>query len=681
MKLIDTTFCHPTVISFLKISIGIPFQIVHQYLVQKPFLLNSKHIFLYLYNLISKISSQSPLMKNRILFLLFLLFCIHNIYAQPTIQWKKCYGGTLTDQSNSIHQTKDDGYIIAGFSESTNGDVTGNHGLNDYWLVKTDSLGTILWQKTYGGTKDERATFVQQTSDLGYIVSGYSQSNDGDVTGHHGLTTIYDCWILKTDSTGVIEWQKSLGGTSVDYATCVRQTADGGYIVSGYTLSINGDVTANHGSYDYWIVKLDSTGVIQWEKSYGGTSFDQANSIQQTTDGGYIVAGISQSVNGDVTGNHGNVDYWVIKIDSLGALQWQKSLGGSGIDEAYSVQQTFDGGYIVSGWSNSLNGDVIGHPPATNLDYWIVKLNSIGTIVWQKTFGGTANENALSIKQCTDYGYIIAGWSKSNNGDVTGHHGGATDDYWLLRLDSIGTKQWQISLGGTAHDQASCIQQTKDGGYVVTGSALSIDGDVTGHHGSVNHDYWVIKLNKFNLPVELITFNAKLNSKQIVDINWSTASEINNSYFTIERSSDAKNFEIVKTVAGAGNSTVILKYYSFDEKPLPGISYYRLKQTDFDGSFEYSEIISVKNNSATFNVYPNPSDGISININISGDRNEEVMVSIYDIKGREMFSKNIFKSDEENTFVLLPENKLSPGVYMIVVKNDFEIEHQSLVVK
>ncbi len=231
--------------------------------------------------------------------------------AQPTIEWQKSLGGTGAEYAWSIQQTTDGGYIVAGFSFSNDGDVTGNHGWADYWVVKLTSTGAITWQKCLGGTGGEQASSIQQTADGGYIVAGFSYSTNGDVAGNNGVS---DYWVVKLDSGGVIDWQKCLGGTGGEQASSIRQTADGGYVVAGFSSSTNGDVTGNNGGGDYWVVKLDSTGVIDWQKCLGGTASDAASSIQQTIDGGYIVAGQSYSNDGDVTGNHGNEDFWVVKL-------------------------------------------------------------------------------------------------------------------------------------------------------------------------------------------------------------------------------------------------------------------------------------------------------------------------------------------------------------------------------
>jgi len=191
--------------------------------------------------------------------------------------------------------------------------------------LHAQSAPAIEWQKSLGGIIDDVAYCVQQTSDGGYIVGGYAVSNNGDVSLNHGNN---DYWIVKLDASANITWQKCLGGSNVDKGYSVEQTSDGGYIVAGESLSIDGNVTGNHGSYDCWIVKLDANGNIMWQKSLGGTLHDSGNSIQQTKDGGFILAGFSYSNDGDVTGNHGNRDFWIVKLDSAGNITWQKSLGG-----------------------------------------------------------------------------------------------------------------------------------------------------------------------------------------------------------------------------------------------------------------------------------------------------------------------------------------------------------------
>ncbi len=432
-------------------------------------------------------------MKNLLFTTFATLLSLSFATAQPTIQWQKCLGGGADDKARSIQQTNDGGFIVAGFSFSNDGDVSGNHGDFDLWVVKLTSMGTIEWQKSLGGADAEGAFSIQLTIDGGYIVAGYSRSNDGDASGNHGSG---DYWVVKLNSIGTIEWQKSLGGTGGDYAQFIQQTNDGGYIVTGYSSSNDNDVSGNHGQFDCWIVKLTSIGTIEWQKSLGGTGGDYAEFIQQTNDGGYIVGGSSNSNDGDVSGNHGDNDYWVVKLTSIGSIEWQKSYGGTGNDAAGAIQQTSDGGYIVGGSSSSNDGDVSGNHGDN--DCWVVKLTSIGSIEWQKSFGGSSSELIVSIIQTYDGGYIVGGFSSSNDGDVSVNNGDS--DYWLFKLTSMGAIEWQKSLGGTGSDGASSLQQTIDGGYIVAGTSSSNDGDVSGNHGQ--EDFWVVKLSISPLSIE-----------------------------------------------------------------------------------------------------------------------------------------------------------------------------------
>ena len=435
--------------------------------------------------------------KHLLLFIIILKSYL--LSAQPSIQWQKSLGGSGRDFAPTIEKTLDGGYIIAGITESNDSDVTGYRGNADYWIVKINNSGSIEWKKTLGGTDKDYPYSIQQTSDEGYIVAGYSISDDIDITGNHGQE---DYWIAKLNNAGVLEWQKSLGGSNNDIAYSIQQTSSGGYIVAGSTKSTDGDITFHHGSIsiqnDFWIVNLDSTGGIIWEKSLGGGSSDIAYSVKQTTDGGFIVAGNSNSTDGDVTGNHGtsgNSDFWIVKLNSSGIIQWQKALGGDLGDFAASIQQTSDGGYIVAGNSFSSNGDVTLHYGSfVDYDYWIVKLDSTGILMWQKTFGGTSTDMATSIRQTTDGGYIVAGYTNSDDWDLMGLHGITFDyDYWILKLSDSGVIQWQKVLGGTKDDVAFSVQETSDNGFIVSGNSRSNNRDVTGNNGE--SDFWIVKLS------------------------------------------------------------------------------------------------------------------------------------------------------------------------------------------
>ncbi|MCC7438427.1 MAG: T9SS C-terminal target domain-containing protein [Armatimonadetes bacterium] len=410
--------------------------------------------------------------------------------AQPnplTIEWQKSLGGSRDDIANSIVPTSDGGYIVVGKSTFTDSGVDTTYSSYDSWIVKLTNIGVVEWQLPLGGSDYDEALRIAPTHDGGYIVAGVHTIADGDMSKAHGAL---DVWIVKLTSVGAVEWQQLYGGSKNDWAASIEPTSDGGYIIAGSSASTDGDVAGHHGTSvtsDFWIVKLTSTGIIEWQRSLGGSSTDAAASIKQTIDGGYIVAGSGISTDGDITGNHGHLDYWIVKLTSTGGLEWQRSFGGGSADYATSVALANDGGYIVAGVSYSYGSIAYGR---SRSNYWIVKLTNVGKIEWQKSLGGSFNEAAASIVPTSDGGYIVAGHSYSSDGDVTGNHGAA--DAWIVKLTSAGVIEWEKSLGGGRVDATTSIVPTSDGGYIVAGYSDSNDGDVTGNYGE--YDYWIVKL-------------------------------------------------------------------------------------------------------------------------------------------------------------------------------------------
>ncbi len=449
-----------------------------------------------IYPIVTKIQYVRALIK--ILSLLLLVFQGTTAYAQcPGIDWKKSFGGTGHDLLQSIQHCVEGGFVAAGYSHTANGDVTQNHGNKDFWVVRLSDTGSIVWQKSLGGSEDDYAASVIRTNDGGFVVFGYTSSDDGDITSSKGGI---DYWMVKLDEIGNVEWQKSLGGSIFEYGHEVIQTTDGGFAVVGFSCSVDGDITGNHGDYDYWVVKLDGSGEILWQKALGGSSLDQAFGIRQTTDGGYIVAGASISDDGDVSHHIASNDCWIVKLDASGNLSWEKSYGGTGSEFPSSIVQTSDGGYVFAGWSTSSNGDAtVNHGER---DAWIVKLNSVGDLLWQHSYGGSLTETANEIRQTPDGNYIVCGYSFSDDGDLSSNQG--EEDYWIMKLDYSGNLIWQQSFGGSHADQGRAIAQSPDGSFILSGGSDSNDGDVTGNHGNGNKDGWVLKLYPEVLSLETL---------------------------------------------------------------------------------------------------------------------------------------------------------------------------------
>ena len=534
---------------------------------------------------------------NKLLTIFFLLISAFANAQAPAIEWQKSLGGSGWDYGESVFQTSDGGYIIAGISESINGDVTGNHGGGDYWIVKMDMAGTIQWKQTLGGSLYDLANSVIQTTDGGYIIAGVSISSDGDVTGNKGN---FDYWIVKLKTDGAVDWKKNLGGSGWDDGESIVQTTDGGYIIAGYSNSTDIAGIINKGGYDYWIVKIDNTGNITWSKNYGGTGDDYAYSIKQTTDNGYVVSGWSTSNDKDIAAdNHGGKDYWAVKLNNTGNIDWAKSLGGPGDDNSYSIVQSADGGYVAAGFSGANGGNVSGNHGSN--DYWVAKLDNLGSLQWQKSLGGSGDDQAFPIQNCADGGFIVAGYGGSNDGDASGNHG--SFDLWVVRLSGSGNIEWQKSLGSTGSEDARSLQQTTDGGYVVFGSSGEANGDVTANQG--NLDYWIVKLGAFALPLHLLNFEAVKN-KTSVQLSWQTTNEINTSHFIVQSSINGTTFNNIARVA-ARNTSGNNDYSFTDTNPLNGVNFYRLQMVDRDGKTTYSSIIKIVfTDKNELQVFPNP---------------------------------------------------------------------------
>jgi len=383
-------------------------------------------------------------MKSFFKILLIFIFVVLLVYPNVAQTWFRHYGGFSSDIARSIQQTSDGGYIVAGQTDSY------TYGNSDFAIYRLDSNGNKIWFKHYGGTSLDSAYSIQQTSDGGYIVAGQTESYT------HGGT---DFAIYKLNSSGNKVWFKHYGGASSERAYSIQQTSDGGYIVAGYTGSFT------HGNNDFAIYKLNSSGNNIWFKHYGGANNDDAHSIQQTSDGGYIVAGYTGSF------THGNNDFAIYKLNSSGNKIWFKHYGGIGDDNGLSIQQTSSGGFVVAGHTYSYTHG--------GYDFGIYKLDSSGNQVWFKNYGGINNDHGSSIQQTSDGGYIVAGetWSYTYG----------SNDFAIYKLNSSGNKVWFKHYGGTSSDKANLIQQTTDGGYVVAGDTWS--------YSYGNNDFAIYKLD------------------------------------------------------------------------------------------------------------------------------------------------------------------------------------------
>lgn len=417
---------------------------------------------------------------------------VTKLHADGTVQWTRVLGGSLSEFGGDCLETSDGSFMISGNSYSTNGDLTTNHGDEDLWVLKLSSTGAIIWQRTYGGSSTELGGTMLETPDGGFLLQLTTASNDGDVVGYHDGGT-QDHWLLKIDGSGSIVWSRALGGSGFDSGGRLITTADGGFLVVLQTESNDGDITNYHGNTDCCLVKLSSTGSVLWSRCVGGSQRDNGFDLLELSNGDIMFLGATASSDMDITLNRGGYDVFLAKLTSTGSLLWLRTYGGSMDDDCRSLARTADGGFLFVGSSASNDGDVSGDQGG--IDVCLMKVEADGSLEWQRSYGGSMGEGAF-LYGMEDDGFLLTGLTQSSDGDVMGAHGGG--DLWFIKVGANGDLIWQRCLGGSNSDWGYMQARTADGGYVAIGYTDSNDGDVSGNHGG--RDMWVVKL-KVNVPI------------------------------------------------------------------------------------------------------------------------------------------------------------------------------------
>ena len=436
--------------------------------------------------------------------------------VSPSIEWQHCIGGTGNEESPVIIATRDGGYVMVAVTYSKDGDVR-NAPPTEFngWVVKLDEFGQIQWSRCVDGDHQSFLNSVIETADGSFVVAGGTASLYFDGTKTHGGT---DALVMKLNEDGGIIWQKVFGGSGSDvaYSVVERNREGGGYIFAGFTTSNDGDaIERPPGSGSAWIVEISRDGDIQWQKYLGGSKGESISSILQTTDGGFVFSGTSSSNDGDVVGHKGaNENGWIVKLNTSGSIIWQKSFYCTFKiipNGKQPIVITPDGGITAIGSTSELDSSVQGYHKSNDffgtLDVYVVHLNSLGTILWERCYGGTENDYGHSICTTSDGGYLFIGSAFSNDGDVSGNHQSNVPssykgfDAWVVKLSINGSIEWQKCYGGPANESGSSILQTKDGKILFGAYANSIDGDgdVYGLHSispdmKNNSDIWVVKL-------------------------------------------------------------------------------------------------------------------------------------------------------------------------------------------
>jgi hypothetical protein len=397
------------------------------------------------------------------------------------IEFIKTFGGSKNDVLQSVVKTSDGGYATLGYTQSNDGDINNKNNEDfDFWLMKFAADDTLLWSKTYGGTNDDRGTDIITTNDGGFALLGYSKSADGDVTLNAGAQ---DFWILKISNTGAILWQKTFGYAGADTGTALLQTKDNGFLVTGVldVSASNGQgnsKSAKHAGGDIWVLKLASNGSLEWSKYFGGSFTDIPFGVVETSDNEYIIAASSDSRDFDISNNKGSYDFWILKVASDGILVWEKSFGGSEIDEPRAISATNDGNFMIVGDTRSSDKDISNNNGGADL--WMLKISTNGILIWEKTIGATSFDVARSISKTDDHGFIIAGNSRSSDADFTNR---GQNDAWILKVDISGNVVWKKFIGGSENDLLFDVVQLNNQSIIAIGESTSANGDIIENKG------------------------------------------------------------------------------------------------------------------------------------------------------------------------------------------------------
>ncbi|MDQ4139946.1 MAG: T9SS type A sorting domain-containing protein, partial [Bacteroidota bacterium] len=429
--------------------------------------------------------------------------------------WDVAYGGSDADSFSEVIKTTDGGYLLAGYSASgLNGNKSqASRGGNDYWVIKTDANGKKVWDQRYGGTGHDYLNRIIQTHDGGYLLAGSSLSGaGGDKT--QASRGDRDYWIVKISSSGEKQWDKRFGGSGYDELRKVAQLPSGEYMLAGTSNSpAGGDKSqGSQGGRDYWILKLNVAGSRLWDKRYGGNLADNLENFLLTNDGGFLLAGASASgQSGDKSQlSRGGEDFWLVRTDANGNLIWDKRFGGSGEDRPFSMGRISTGEFFVAGCSNSGNDGDKSQASQGGKDFWMIKLSSDGAKLWDKRFGGSNDDELRSIIRTADGGYLLAGKSASGvSGDKSQDSQGGTD-YWIVKVNSSGSKQWDRRIGGSGAEELRNVLTTSDGNFLLGGRSDSgISGDRT-QNSMGGSDYWLIKVENNSVAGSLAVESSQI---------------------------------------------------------------------------------------------------------------------------------------------------------------------------
>lgn len=404
------------------------------------------------------------------------------------------YGGSNFEEAKNTVATPDGGIIVIGSTRSIDGDIVDKTSPNfDAWVLKLDAEGNIQWSKTYGGTNDDLGEDIILTADGGYAFIGSNRSNDGDTTSNAGS---YDHWLVKLDAGGNVMWSKSYGFEGRDEAYSLIQTTDGGYFFGGVLdFAASGGQgndgftnSTEHAGGEYWGTKVTSDGTLEFRRYFGGSKDDVGRGVAQTADGGYFIAGSSESIDFNVSSPKGLYDYWIVKVGTDREIEWERSFGGSQLEFLYGFTTTRDGNYLLTGDARSMDGDVDDFRGVA--DFFTIKMSPNGDIIWDKTHGGSNFDAARTVFEMNDGSIAVAGSSRSDDMQVSSNRG--QNDAYITILDNNGNLQHDFSVGGTGLDLLYGVTQNNLNEVFAVGGTDSDDFDITEQKG--DGDVLLIKI-------------------------------------------------------------------------------------------------------------------------------------------------------------------------------------------
>ena len=399
------------------------------------------------------------------------------------LEFVETLGGSKNDAFNAVKATTDGGYITAGYTQSNNGDILEKTNTSfDFLISKFSSKNILEWQKTFGGSDDDRATAIVQTLDGGFAVLGFAKSKDIAVSENAGSK---DFWLLKLTSNGNLLWEKSFGFSGADYGTDLIETKEGGFLITG-VLDVSASdgqgsaksTATKHSGGDYWAIKTDNTGALEWSRFFGGSFTEVPLGVLETDAHNFVIVGSSDSKDFNISNNKGSYDFWIIKISTEGTLLWEKSFGGSEIDEAKAITTTNDGNFIIVGDTRSADKNVSKNNGAA--DIWVLKVSEEGTLLWEKTIGGTNFDVARAVSRTQDNGYLISGSSRSLD---NGFENKGQNDALILKIDKNGNLLWKKTFGGSEIDFLYGVVELENTAIIAVGESSSSDQDILENKG------------------------------------------------------------------------------------------------------------------------------------------------------------------------------------------------------